>query len=180
MLVHLPKQKFYMKKLFIAAIIGLSLTAGAQNISKNALGLRFGQNDGFGAEVSYQRKLQKDNRLEIDLGWRNRNKYYNDFGDGTSIKLTGLYQWVWNIEGDFNWYAGVGGGLGNESYDYRFKDERYNDSNSYAFLAGNIGIEYDFDIPLLVSLDFRPEFYLSKNVRNGYGSDIALSLRYQF
>jgi hypothetical protein len=23
-----------------------------------------------------------------------------------------LYQWVWNIDGGFNWYAGVGGGLG--------------------------------------------------------------------
>jgi hypothetical protein len=26
------------------------------------------------------------------------------------------------------------------------------------FAAGDIGIEYNFDIPLLISLDFRPEF----------------------
>ena len=175
MLVHLPKQKFYMKKLFIAAIIGLSLTAEAQNISKNALGLRFGQNDGFGAEVSYQRKLQKDNRLEIDLGWRNNDNF-------NFLKATGLYQWVWNIEGDFNWYAGVGGGFGSWNYNDNYKKNfpNYTNGGSYGFLAGNIGIEYDFDIPLLVSLDFRPEFVLSNGYGRNYGSDIALALRYQF
>jgi hypothetical protein len=32
-----------------------------------------------------------------------------------AIKLAALYQWVWNIDGGFNWYAGVGGGLGSLS-----------------------------------------------------------------
>ncbi len=166
-----------MKKLFIAAIIGLTFSVNAQNISKNALGLRFGDNNGFGAEVSYQRKLQKDNRLELDLGWRNNDNF-------NFIKGTGLYQWVWNIDGDFNWYAGVGGGLGSWSYGERYK-KNYplydnNIGGTFAFLAGNIGIEYDFDFPLLVSLDFRPEFVLSNGYGRNYGSDIALSLRYQF
>ena len=57
--------------------------------------------DGFGGEISYQRGLSKNNRLELDLGWRD-GKDYNAF------KLTGIYQWVWNIEGGFNWYACVG------------------------------------------------------------------------
>ncbi len=166
-----------MKKLFIAAIVGLTFSANAQNISKNALGLRFGDNDGFGAEVSYQRKLKKDNRLEIDLGWRNNDNF-------NFIKGTGLYQWVWNIDGDFNWYAGVGGGLGSWSYGDKYKKNNpFYDNNlggTFAFLAGDIGIEYDFDFPLLVSLDFRPEFVLSNGFGRNYGSDIALSLRYQF
>ena len=51
----------------------------------------------------------------------------------------------------------------------------------FAFAAGNIGIEYDFDIPLLISLDFRPEFGGNGGYyNNNYGSDIAVSLRYQF
>jgi hypothetical protein len=29
-----------------------------------------------------------------------------------------LYQWVWNIDGGFNWYAGVGGGVGNYSHNF--------------------------------------------------------------
>jgi hypothetical protein len=32
--------------------------------------------------------------------------------------MTALYQWVWNIDGGFNWYAGVGGGVGNYSHDF--------------------------------------------------------------
>lgn len=164
-----------MKKIFILSIIGLSFTVNAQNISKNALGLRFGDNDGFGAEVSYQRKLQEDKRLEIDLGWRNNDNF-------NFVKGTGLYQWVWNIDGDFNWYAGAGGGLGSWSYNTNYKKNypNYTDGGTFAFLAGDIGIEYDFDFPLLVSLDFRPEFVLSNGFGRNYGSDIGLSLRYKF
>ena len=164
-----------MKKLLFLAMIGFSFAVNAQNISKNALGLRFGENDGFGAEVSYQRKLSGNNRLELDLGWRNNDNF--DF-----VKGTGLYQWVWNIEGDFNWYAGVGGGLGSWSYGNIYKKNypNYSNGGTFAFLAGNIGIEYDLDIPLLVSLDFRPEFVLNNSYGQNYGSDVALSLRYQF
>ena len=62
-----------MKKLFLSALIlvGFTFSADAQEISKNALGLRLGSNDGFGAEISYQRKLSNSTRLEFDLGLRN-------------------------------------------------------------------------------------------------------------
>ena len=116
-----------MKKTFL--IIGLliagAFTVNAQSISENAIGLRLGDNDGFGAEVSYQKALGDNNRLEIDLGLRN-NKNYDGF------KATGIYQWVWNIEGGFNWYAGVGGGLGN----YSGKDNKDDFSETLAFAAG--------------------------------------------
>ncbi|WP_298223188.1 hypothetical protein [Flavobacterium sp.] len=160
-----------MKKLIFAAVLalGFAWNGQAQKISENALGLRLGDNDGFGAEVSYQRALGGSNRLEADLGWRN-SKHVD------AVKLAGLYQWVWNIDGGFNWYAGVGGGLGSWRYDYKGE----NDNGTFAFIAGDIGIEYDFDIPLLISLDFRPEFGGHGYYENNYGSDIALGLRYQF
>ena len=161
-----------MKKIILSAIMlmGLAFTAQAQDISKNALGLRLGDNDGFGAEVSYQRGLSDNNRLELDLGWRNSN-------DVDAIKLAGLYQWVWNIDGGFNWYAGVGAGLGTWSYNkYNVKDD-----GTFVFAAGDIGIEYSFEqAPILLSLDFRPEFGSSNYYDNSYGSDIALSVRYKF
>jgi hypothetical protein len=47
-----------------------------------------------------------------------------------------LYQWVWNIDGGFNWYAGVGGGVGSYSRDYY--DNRNYDSNAFAFAAGDM------------------------------------------
>jgi hypothetical protein len=56
--------------------------------------------------------LGSNNRLELDLGWRNRNDYKNNGYDDNAIKLAALCQWVWNIDGGFNWYAGVGGGIG--------------------------------------------------------------------
>lgn len=162
-----------MKKLFLSAFMlaGMAFSMQAQEISKNALGLRLGDNDGFGGEISYQRGLSSNNRLEVDLGWRDSNHV-------DAIKLTGLYQWVWNIEGGFNWYAGVGGGLGTWSYDYGGAD----DSGTFFFAAGDIGIEYKFDIPLMLSLDFRPEFYFNHDDfrDDSFGPDIALGIRYTF
>ncbi len=160
-----------MKILFISAVmlVGLAFSANAQEISKNALGLRLGDNDGFGGEISYQRGLGGNNRLELDLGWRNTKNY-------DAFKLVGLYQWVWNIEGGFNWYAGVGGGLGSYSV-----DGPGDNSGTYFLGAGNLGIEYNFDIPLMLSLDIRPELYFGDEFRDdNFGPDIALGIRYQF
>ncbi|WP_159799004.1 hypothetical protein [Flavobacterium sp. MK4S-17] len=165
-----------MKKLFLSAfmLLAIALTANAQEGRRNALGLRLGDNDGFGGEVSYQRLLSDNNRLEVDLGWRDSDHY-------DAFKLTGLYQWVWNIEGGFNWYAGVGGGLGTWSFDDDFPHSDDDDSGTFVFIAGNIGIEYNFDIPLQLSLDFRPEIYFGEDFReDDFGPDIALGIRYKF
>ena len=161
-----------MKKLFLSilAIGGLFFTVNAQEISDNAIGLRLGDSDGFGTEITYQHALGENNRLELDLGWRSGNNW-----DG--FKLAGLYQWVWQLEGDFNWYAGVGGGVGSYSWDNPFPNG--DDSETFIFAAGDIGIEYDFDIPLLISLDFRPELGFG-DFRDDIDFDIALGLRYQF
>jgi hypothetical protein len=158
-----------MKKIILVfiACIGLSFTSEAQDIADNAIGLRLGGGDGFGTEVSYQRFLGGNNRLEVDLGWRSGDNF-----DG--FKLIGLYQWVWLLDGDFNWYAGVGGGLGSYSY-----DNGNSDNEAFAVAAGNIGIEYSFDIPLMLSLDFRPELGFG-NINNDLNFDIALGIRYQF
>lgn len=161
-----------MKKLIVTlSFLGCAFFAQAQDISKNALGLRIGDNDGFGGEISYQRGLSKSNRLEFDLGWRNSNHV-------DAFKLAGLYQWVWNIDGGFNWYAGIGGGLGSWSY----SKNGVSDNGTFVFAAGDIGIEYNFDIPLQLSLDFRPEIYSNSDSfrDNGFGPDLALGIRYRF
>jgi len=167
-----------MKKLVLIAMAFFGFTAlvSAQEIADNAIGLRLGDSDGFGAEVSYQRAIGGDNnRLEFDLGFRSGKNY-----DG--FKLAGLYHWVWNIDGGFNWYAGPGAGLASYSYDYRVNDQRFDDDYTYLFLAGNIGIEYNFDIPLMISLDFRPEFGLGDNDYrdDNLDFDIGIGVRYQF
>lgn len=161
-----------MKKILTAvlAFSGIFAAQAQQEISKNALGLRLGSNDGVGYEISYQRALKANNRLELDLGWRS-SKHYD------AVKLAGVYQWYWNIESGFNWYAGVGAGVSSWSYEYGPHD----DNGATLFIAGQIGIEYNFDFPLQVSLDFRPELYLNNNdYRDGFGPDIAISARYKF
>jgi hypothetical protein len=142
-----------------------SFSAQAQSISKNALGLRLGDNDGFGGEVSYQRYLKENNRLEFDLGWRSSNNI-------DAFKLVGLYQWVMPIENRFNWFVGVGAGLG--SFDAGEND------GTFALVAGDIGIEYNFDFPLILSLDVRPELGFNDSYSDDLDFDIALGIRYQF
>jgi hypothetical protein len=159
-----------MKKVFLLGLLAMSFAfaAHAQQISKNALGLRFGDNDGFGAEISYQRGLFSNNRLEFDLGWR-------DGRDNDGFKLVGLYQWVFPLDGSFHWYVGAGAGIGSV--------EDNNDNNdSFALIAGDIGVEYNFRIPLLLSLDFRPEFgFGDENFENDdLDFDIGIGIRYQF
>lgn len=156
-----------MKKVIVAIVLFASVmfSAQSQNIARNALGLRLGDNNGFGTEISYQGELSDYNRIEIDLGYRSQG-IENSNDKNNAFKLTGLYQWVWNIDGGFNWFAGFGGGLGDRSTDGFFVNA-----------DGVVGIEYDFEFPLLISLDFRQEIGLTGDYD---GSDIALALRYQF
>jgi hypothetical protein len=167
-----------MKKVLLSALmlLGIAISSQAQDISKNALGLRIGDNDGFGGEISYQRGLSSNNRLEFDLGFRNSNEV-------DAFKLTGLYQWVWNIEGGFNWYAGVGGGLGSWNRNKKFNNNNYDNNGTFIFAAGDIGIEYNFrEAPIQLSLDFRPELYFNSDGYrdDSFGPDVALGIRYRF
>ena len=167
-----------MKRIFLisAIFLGIITQMRAQEISPNAIGLRLGDSDGFGAEISYQRAIKENNRLEFDFGWRNGKNY-----DG--VKLIGLYQWVWNIDGAFNWYAGPGAGFA--AYDIHYNHPvtgDYNDKDAFVILTGTVGIEYSFDFPLLLSLDVRPELGFGDDGydNNDLDFDVGLGVRYQF
>lgn len=159
--------------IFTCVFVFATAWVSAQNISEHTLGLRLGDSDGFGAEISYQKSIGRYNRAEFNLGWRDSREF-------DAFKLAGVYQWVRNIDGGFNWYYGFGGGVGNS--DFEAVPNRDRDDGLFVFAAGNIGIEYDFDIPLLISLDIRPEIGLLgfNEFDNDFLFDIALGLRYQF
>lgn len=148
-----------MKKLFfLTSIMVLSVFAiHAQEISENAIGLRLGGGNGKGGEISYQKSLGNSHRLQIDLGLAN---------EFTDFKATGLYQWIWNLEDRFNWYAGAGGGL-------------VSANGMGIYTAGIVGIEYNFEAPILLSIDYRPEIGIAGGL-NGLASNVALAVRYQF
>lgn len=166
-----------MKKtvLLFLTIVALGLQGNAQEIAENAIGVRLSESNGVGAEVNYQRALGEANRLELGLAWHSE-RYWDD------VKFTGIYQWVWNIDGGFNWYAGPGLGAGIESFDRYYKDnnpyDRDKESEAFAFFTGDVGIEYNFDFPLLISFDFRPQVNL--NYRDDVNFDVGISARYKF
>lgn len=157
--------------LVVAFVLVAIVSINAQDISKHAIGVRLGDSDGFGGEISYQHALSDNNRVELDLGFRN-HKHFDAF------KLSGLYQWVWNIDGGFNWYAGVGAGIGSWSIGNDYPGD--GDEGIFLNLDGDIGIEYNFDFPLLVSLDVRPEIGIVGDYGDDADFDIALGVRYQF
>jgi hypothetical protein len=167
-----------MKKVFLtlATMLLVSIAANAQ-YKQNAIGLRLGGGNGFGGEISYQRAIGDNNRLELDLGLRG-GRYTSAF------RLVGIYQWVWNIEGGFNWYAGFGAGVGAVDYDDRFdRDFPGRDRDALILsIDGQIGIEYVFtEAPIQLGLDLRPAFFVVNDYYGGLDLvDAGLSIRYQF
>lgn len=149
-----------MKK-FIVAIVAVFAMSTVANAQISTLGVRGAFGSGAGAELSAQWGMG-GNRLETDLGWAgNQNWGY--------INLSGIWQWTGSIAGDFGWFAGVGANLGIYSGAY---------SGFGLGLAGQAGLEYNFPIPLQVTLDVRPSW--SFIGYSGFGWGVALGLRYRF
>ena len=161
------------KVLFTVLIIAGAAFAANSQVNPHAIGLRGGAgNNGNGGEITYQHGMGDANRLELDLGWNGNN------GNGSShMALAGIYHWVMNIDGGFNWFVGPGAQIGS----YTNKNNG-NDDGLTLGLGGQIGVEYDFNengAPILLGLDTRPMFrFIGGNSGFGYGG--ALSLKFTF
>ena len=155
-----------MKKvlLILVAVMGLAFAANAQN---NAIGVRLGGGQGYGAELSYQKAFGGFNRLEADLGYRS----YYGFG---YLSLAALYQAHFDINAvqNLGWYVGAGP---------RVDLYTYSGGASVGIgVCGQAGVDYHFDgLPLQLSLDIRPCFQVYP-ATYFYWGDIALGIRYMF
>ncbi len=160
-----------MKKLFIllaVAMAAVTTNVEAQslksdmkkNVTKfeegtNAIGIRFGA---LQTEISYQKFLSDMTRMEADLGFLYTN----------GIQLNLAYQYVRPIgKEQFSYYFGFGPGVG------------FAGSSVILDVFGQIGIEYRFNAPFSVSLDWRPTFRILGGT-GFYADGIALSVRYRF
>lgn len=155
-------------------VLGSVYTLQAQENSsrKHAIGLRFANNDGIGTEVNYQLRIGGNNRLEFGAGWRSAD-------DTNQLKTVGLIQWVFPLDGNFHWYAGGGGGIGHISFDSDYPGDP--DDETYIYLAGNAGIEYDFNAPIMLFFDVRPEFGLGSSIFfDDFEFEFGFGIRYQF
>ena len=143
-----------MKKLFsvLAAVLLLAFAAQAQ---PRAIGVRAG----YAAQLSYQHTLGGENFLEADLGWN-----LGFLGVGLS------YDFSITPSAPVNFYVGPTIDLGGVPR-----------ANMFVFGVGaQLGIEYQFNFPLQLSLDWRPMYYrLGQN--NAFGWEgLALGIRYRF
>lgn len=151
-----------MKKIIIAAALVLGFAAAA-SAQPRALGVRIGN----GGEISYQHSMGS-NFLEVDGGLG------LGLVDGTfNVGATGIYNFMISEFGNgFGFYAGPGAGVG----------LALGDVNNLALsAAGMVGIEYNFNFPLQISLDFRQHIGIGFSGNGIWApSSIGLGLRYQF
>lgn len=148
-----------MKKIILSFVLVLG-SLSFISAQDNAIGLKFG----YGVDLSYQRMLNDSKRIELDLGLSGF-----DF-DNPALFVTGVYHWVFDLSQlapGFKWYVGPGAGLG------------ISDSSFALKAVGQIGIEYNFNFPLQLSLDWTPGLLVVPDVDFHY-QGFALGIRYRF
>ncbi|HLV47255.1 MAG TPA: hypothetical protein VKY32_09485 [Flavobacterium sp.] len=167
-----------MKKIVLSLMVlaGLGLTQAqaqesGQGISKNAIGLKFSTSRIAGGEITYQRALSGNNRLELDLGFANARHF-------SAVKISGLYEWVFPIEHGFYWYVGAGGSLGSWS----FKHGKHKDDGAIVALSGIGGIEYHLKpAPFQFFIDLKPNIYITEyHDYNNINLELGIGARYKF
>ena len=156
----------------------LSLVMFASVLAVSAQPRAIGGRLTYGVEFSYQHGFGDANMLQVDVGIPYLGKY------GFGLGATGVYDWIfpissWKEAGSWNWYAGVGGGLG-----LYLANKEYS-SSFFAGVAGMIGVEYNFKFPLQLSLDYRPVIGLAFNkdgmwFNSGGMYGLGLGIRYKF
>lgn len=176
-----------MKTFFLITLYAcIAILANAQ---PRALGLRGGAT---GAEISYQHSFAGDQFLSIDVGI---DPGYNVKGS-LGGKVTGVYEFIWarprwTKKGSWNIYAGPGlsAGYVDDRIVIKAGTERANAfSRGYMVaVTGQVGLEYNFEIPLQLSLEVRPlvGLHISKNHIGFYDNGLlgfapSLAIRYTF
>lgn len=143
----------------------------AQDMGKT-IGLRVGYD---AQEISFQLPLTNSHRLELTggantLGFNQANLLCR------GIVMNGIYQWVKDLSGmsaGLKWYLGLGVAV---------LDHGSPTHGLYgAGVTGQIGVEYHFVSPWLLSLDYRPGYYWMPGSGNIYRFSLnapCLALRY--
>lgn len=145
-------------------IIGFSVMfchteSKAQDLESLELGIRINLDDGpFDAAFDGVYNLSDANRLHANLG----------IGDG-GIGADLIYDWVFSFNGNGRliFYPGVGASL------YFLSDD------VVLGVTGEFGLEYRFDIPISLGLDYRPTFTVLPSTDFGTNS-VGLNVRWRF
>ena len=178
------------KLLFVLLFIIIStLSTQAQNIAKNAIGIRISEtvsgDYGFGPEITYQRQiLTENNRIDANLSWRTNSTI-------TTIRGGAYFHWTYNIWDNLNWFAGPGLGAGYIDFDTIFNGFGLNvdrDDEVFPYVGADFGVDYRFDFPLQVAFSIRPT-YDFHDIDDGNGAfndidqvsvNVGVAARYTF
>lgn len=158
------KSKIFTLLVFIFIIT----SAGYSQDYNSAVGLRFGSP----TSVSYKKFISGNSAFEVTAGYRGYSGY-SWFNVGAYYQL---HNDISSVRG-LKWYYGAGANVYFWSFDNNFIN---NDASSTSIgLSGVLGLDYKFaDIPLNLSIDWIPTFFLNgfnDGFEGGYG---ALSARY--
>lgn len=148
-----------MKNIYLVLIVFLGgvVTSQAQNYD-SAVGLRLGNPN----SITYKKFVSESNAIELYGGIRS-------YSGSTLLNINGAYQIYTAIESvdNLQWYYGAGAGvaLGN--------------GFTSVSLSGYIGLDYKFeDIPLAISIDYVPTYFLGSSALNFQGGYGNLAVRY--
>lgn len=135
---------------------GITATVTAQKRYSNGyeLGIRLGDTHGSSATIDAMLPFGS-NRIHADASF---------WDDG--LTLAALYNWQFPIADNFWFYPGVGG-IMNTFGDFNLG------------VAGEVGAEYKFDIPLSIGIDWRPVIGII-NTDGFHGDSFGLNVRYRF
>ena len=158
-----------MKKaiLIIVAALGFAAFATAQ---PKSLGGRIGN---YGVDVSYENYVfGGPHFLEFELGLDN--------GFSTSaFHVDGIYNFMiaqpdWTPSGSWGFYCGPGASVA-------VWENAAAENVVFVGVVGNVGLEYTFDFPLSLSLDFRPRLMFGDGrVRDDGPFTLGIGVRYAF
>ena len=135
-----------------------SLVLLAQIGFAQEVGIRFGDVLGNDVAIDGIFKTGKFNRIHADVSFGN--------GLGVDVLWDFLYK-PFTIEGEgFQWYVGAGPSM-------------YIDDPFWFGISGEAGIEYQFNFPMSLSIDWRPTFYIVENT-DFHAGGFGVNLRYVF
>jgi len=149
-----------MKKLILLfEILFLICESGYAQEIRSALGLRLGYD---AQEITFQLPLGHTTRLELTGGANTYGR--NQAGKiCRGVGLNGLYQWVNDLSTastGLKWYLGVGANV----LDHGSVSKGMFGTG----VLGQIGVEYNFNSPWQMSLDYRPGWYWLPGAGNIY------------
>jgi hypothetical protein len=178
------------------AVLCVVVVGANAEVHENAVGAHVAYGTLFEVELDYQKKIGKDNRLELGLSYGYDPKYSGSYyGSGVGVSYgfnwicaVGYYQWHWDVKDSkgLGFFVGPGANMGIFTWSYElnglyFGNQKFSYTGFSMSIGGEAGVEYDLNVsgtPLLLSLDIRPMVGLV----NSYNFNFLVGLagRYTF